>query len=398
MLLQREAAAWLYSEAEGARFLGSVSPLDLSADGSRVLGARSELEPSGITRHTELVAIDTRSEAERVLVRAGDRESLFPAEWSTDGSEIAYRMTTYAVDPSETKPGAGTESLCVHTLTSPDSRCFDTPGQVYSFDWSPDGESVLLAGPGSDPVLRLDSHTGATEVIISPGGDDALRTELDRLGYGEPRQFVVPQWSPSGRYIAALVSLRGGNRAYVPAIVTSAGAFVSLGKASGEFPDAFAWAPDRDVLAYTRGEAPYAITELYVHDPANAIHGFLSSTDNEGSMIPRIDGVAWSPDGRWIAFSRPNGIRVVDAEGEEPARELDVRGTVMDWAPGQATSSPDSSPSPSPSPSPDVDTRGIRHGVNGVRGLPPQFADGERPDRDAARICGRKLWRGCGSS
>lgn len=357
LLLVTGHSALLYSSTEAKRSLGGVHPFDLSQDGSAILAGRFEREPTGFIRTTDLIAVDWTSEVEQVVVHAEDEETLFPAQWSPDGSRTAYRVTTYDEDPSETHPlDKGLNSLCVRTLALSSSRCFDLPVGVNFFDWSPDGSSLLVAGPGTQPVMRLDVETGATDPLISPGGDQALRRELERLGYGRPQQFVLPQWSPSGRYIAALVSLRGGNRAYVPAILTSGGKFVSLAKASGEFPDAFAWAPDRDVLAYTAGEAPYAITELYVHDPAGATDRFLSTTESEGPMIPRIDGLAWSPDGRWIAFSRPNGIRVVDAQGEEPARELDVRGTLLDWAPEQRLSTADPSPSPVESPIPEPST------------------------------------------
>jgi hypothetical protein len=352
LLLATGGSGWLYSAAEGKRSLGDVHPFDLSPDGLSVLGARSEQEPTGITRNTELVIIDTTSLKEHPIVLAGDRETLGPAQWSPDGSQIVYRLATSEVDPSEVHPGERwTYAVCVRTLTSPDSRCFDPPGTVYSFDWSPDGENVLVAGPGSEPVSRLNLATGATEAVISPGGDDALRAELEHLGYGEPVQFVLPRWSASGRYIAALVNLTGGTRGIVPAVFTSEGAFVSLGRASGEMLDASAWAPLRDLLAYTQGEAPYGITELYLHDPAAGGDRLLATTDDEGPEIPRIDGVAWSPDGRWIAFSRPKGVGIVNIEEQELARELDASGTVVDWGPEQASTTEDPSPSPSALPS-----------------------------------------------
>lgn len=333
LLLRADSETWLYSAAEGARSLGPVTPFDLSPDGAGVLAARSEQEPTGLIRNTELLAIDTRSEDERVIVQAGDRETLDLAKWSPDGSSVAYRLTTYAADPSEIRPKRSTVELCLRNISTFDGRCFEQPDQIFDVDWYPDNSGLLIAGRGDEPVFRLDLDSGTTEVVIPPGGDQALQSELDRLGYGRPMQFVVPQISPSGRYIAALVMLEGGTRLYVPAILGSTGELVSLAKPSGGFPDAFAWSPARDLLAYTVGEAPYAITELYLHDPAATSDRLLGTTEDEGPMIPRIDGVAWSPDGRWVAFSRPDGVRVVDTQGEGPDRELRASGTVVDWGP-----------------------------------------------------------------
>src|SRR5918996_1227245 len=160
LLLATGDSGSLDSAADGKRSVGAVQPFELSPDGLSALGARSQSEATGITRTTELVIVETTSLEEKAIVVAGDREAVGPAQWSPDGSRIAYRLTTYDVDP------------------------------------------------------------GRAEAVISPKGDDALRVELSRLGYGEPVQFVLPRWSTSGQYIAALVSLRGGNRMYVPAVFT----------------------------------------------------------------------------------------------------------------------------------------------------------------------------------
>jgi hypothetical protein len=150
---------------------------------------------------------------------------------------------------------------------------------------------------------------------------------------------------------------------YVPAVFTSNGEFVSLGTASGEFPNAFGWAPDDDLLAYTVGEAPYRITDVYVHDPTTSRDRFLSTTDDEGPGIPAIGGLAWSPDGRWIAFSRPQGVRLVDVEGKEPARELDLDGDVVDWAPEPTKQNPAESEEGSESDAEEVCPIGVRYAL-----------------------------------
>ena len=354
LLLATGEGTRLYWSSGRERSVDDAYPFGFSPDGSRVLAARSRPEATGITRKTELVAIDPNSEAEHVIVRAGDRETLDAAEWSPDGSRIVYRVTTYEQNPSDIHPGDGegtTESVCVHALSGSGSRCFDPPRPVSSFDWSNDSRSVLIAGPGTEPVFALDVASGEVHAVISPGGDEALRAELERLGYGRANNFVHPQWSASGRYLAALVSLGGGSRAFVPAVFTFDGEFVSLGRPSGEFPDAFGWAPERDILAYTVAEAPYGVTDLFVHDPTTGRDHLLTTTENERPGIPRIDGVVWSPDGRWVALSRPQGIRLVDVEGEESPRELDVQGTVVDWASNPPSGEdPPSLPSTSPSP------------------------------------------------
>jgi WD40 repeat protein len=235
---------------------------------------------------------------------------------------------------------------CVVELGS-ESLCYPSLDSTYTVDWSPDGTSLLAAGPGSEPVWVLET-SGEARVLLPPDGSEEIRSALQEAGHGEPIQFVGPSYSSSGRHVAALANMRGGDAAYVMIVVDGDGDLVAMGHPSREFPgfDGFAWSPARDVLAYALGEPPYAITDLRLLDPATGDDRLLLST-GQGEEAPIISGVAWSPSGRWLAVAVservpgpkfPMTVRILDVSEGGPSTKItvDSGGTsdpLVGWAP-----------------------------------------------------------------
>lgn len=316
----------LQAGEEGSQSLGSgMRPLDLSPDGSRILGQLND----------ELVAIAVDSGHREVLVSTPEEQSLGGfAEWSPDGTMVAYDV---GADP----PEKGT--LCVLTLSSAATRCFPEAGRVFTFDWSPDGKRLVVAGRGSQPVYFVDASTGDVSVGVGQRGDTPINERLRSEGLGESVQLVGPTWSPSGRFLAGIASLEGSDYVYVPVVFTPEGKPVTFGQPSGEFPRAFAWSPHEDLLVYTQGEAPYRITEAHVLDPATDEDRHVVSSG--GKRYPIITDLVWSPSGEWIAFSlwdikgdrETVTLRIVDVDsGDVRETEIDVGGVtepLVDWGP-----------------------------------------------------------------
>jgi Tol biopolymer transport system component len=258
-------------------------PLDLSPDGSMVLGSTD----------AGLVAFDINTGEVRFLV-ATEAGTLFgSARWSPDGSMVAY--TEGAEDP------VGRSTICVLRVASLEHRCLPELGRVYSFDWAPNGEQVVVAGLPADPLTIVNVTTGALDDITPQEGDTAINDAIREAGFGTSFQLVSPTWSPSGSYLAALANLQDSDYLYVPVVFTPDGQFVAFGRPSGEYPEPMEWSPTRDVLAYTRGEAPYRITEAYLLDPATGEEGVLVS--GEGSNPFVLLDMVWSPSGRWLAVA-----------------------------------------------------------------------------------------------
>jgi hypothetical protein len=314
--------------------LGPGIASDLSPDGNSALMAEEIRQPTGVSQITRLWTEDIWTHETRVLAEAAPEEDLGPiSRWSPDGGRVAFRLTVWSVDPSKEHPGPTprTETVCVIDVGSLARQCFPGLGRVYTFDWSPDGRLLVVGGPGREPVQAVDVTTGDVSVVLPPGGSSAVRAALAGAGHGRPVQFVDPTWSPSGRYVAAMASMVGGDAAYVPVVFTANGEFVAMGQSSTEFITE-AWSSVADVLAYTRAKAPDTTTGVFLLDAATRRTKLLLDTDRRPAEVTTL---AWSPSGRWLGANDllSGTIRIIDADRGSITAVLDQGGEIAAWAP-----------------------------------------------------------------
>jgi hypothetical protein len=248
-------------------------------------------------------------------------------------------MVAYSVGSQDP---ANRSTLCVLTLASGEQRCFPDAGKLYTFDWAPDGSSIVVAGPPPQPVSRVDVATGEVSAVVAQQGDSPINRELEARGWGRSFQLVGPVWSASGLYLAALANMDTGPYSYVPVVFTPSGEPVAVGRPSTEFPESFAWSPVEDVLAYTQGEAPYRVTEVYLLDPVTGSEEHLVSSG--GEEYPHVTDMVWSPSGRWLALTLwwaeegypREAIRIVDSTNSQEVEEFDIEtgevtAPLVDW-------------------------------------------------------------------
>jgi len=299
---------------------------DLSPDGSKVLALPFQQEPTGITREPKILVIDGETGDRSTAVRVGPRGDLGPAFWSPDGARIAYRLTVYPVNPAKVHPGPHGDRrshLCVLDLRTEHTQCFPDLRQVDGFDWSPDGETLVVDVVGPSPLWLLDPSTGRPSVLVRPRGG-----WIERAGLSEPVTFTSPGWSPSGRYVAAWVN-------NTPVVFHADGRLATVGRRSREFSEALGWSPTEDLFAYTRGDPP-DFTEIRLLDPETGEDRRLIVAQG----FPYIIGMAWSPSGRWLAILRWRSsfrevIDVIDIEGVGPpiTTHRDDSPVLVDWGP-----------------------------------------------------------------
>jgi WD40 repeat protein len=324
--IQTGSRVEILAGAEEPRPVAAVSGFDVSPDGSLLLAKSGR----------DLVTVDADGEIEVLASpEEGDELQAF-AEWSPDGTMVAYGVGSQ--DP------ANRSTLCVLTPASGEQACFSDAGNLYSFDWAPDGTSIVVAGPPSQAVSRVDVATGQVSAMVVQEGDSPINRELEARGWGRSFQLVGPVWSPSGRYLAALANMETGPYAYVPIVFTADGMPVAFGRPSTEFPESFAWSPVEDVLAYTQGEAPYRITEVYLLDITTGSDRRLVASGGED--YPHITDLTWSPSGQWLALTLwwaeegyPRvAIRIVDSTDSQEVEDFgietgEVTAPLVDWIP-----------------------------------------------------------------
>ncbi|MGH2723235.1 MAG: WD40 repeat domain-containing protein [Actinomycetota bacterium] len=287
---------------------------DVSPDGSRLL----------VNDAGALVSVEVSTGERLVLVRPEPPDELQAlAGWGPDGTLVAFSVGSQ--DP------ANRSTLCLVSVPPDEPQCYPEAGGVYTFAWSSDGSSLVIAGPPAEPLRLLDVGAGVVTNAVSQQGDTPINRALREAGLGYTFQLVAPMWSPSGRYLAALANLEDSRFTYVPVVFTQAGEVAALGQPSTEFPEPMAWSPAGDHLAYTRGQGPYNIREVRLLDPQANEDRLLMALEEvdpgppPDQPIPAITDLAWSPSGRWLAVGVWEGMedmRIIDPWGGEPARRL----------------------------------------------------------------------------
>jgi hypothetical protein len=226
--------------------------LDQSPDGSLALVST---KPKSNNGGAELFTIDLANGERSTIAMTGDVP--YPARWSPDGSMIAYRAGYV---------------LCLVDAQGAAPTCMPDLGRVYTFDWAPDCQRLVLGLPPPEPLTVLDVVSGQVTPLV-PSDDEQVLSPLEQVGFGRATrvQFDSPKWSSSGRYIATLAMVFetvGGHEGNLVLEFDTDGNLVARGKPMGEYSDARGWSPATDVFAYGWGGAPYDIVEARVLDPA----------------------------------------------------------------------------------------------------------------------------------
>ena len=226
-------------------------------------------------------------------------------------------------------------------------------------NWS----EVVESAPTLDDVL---SATTIAEVAIAPDGSEVAWVAVKRDAQGNRTavihvasttrasdrvlaEGVEPAWSPDGKMVAFLASTGGTRQIW---LVSASGGKPELLSQHERYIDRFRWAPDSKHIAFlsrqnhaanlkhfTTSESPadpivvdqnnLPINRLFVIELASKVERPITpeaySVGGYEQWFP--DTFSWSPDGRYIAFSkRPHAkagghlqgdVAIVDCEGGE---------------------------------------------------------------------------------
>jgi len=188
-------------------------------------------------------------------------------------------------------------------------------GGEFSLNWFPDSRSVLLGVgqfAGTSALLRLDVRDGSLQTIyaaasemedpsVAPDGkqiafsNGANESEIAQISFADGSVRTMhggpvdwhPAWAPSGTHFL-YTAIFGNTERIMDQEASGEGFSRSLTEHTGDYAR---WSPDGSRLAFEKGK-PQQLTI------ANASGGNAVVLDPSD----RSYGVAWSPDGQWIAY------------------------------------------------------------------------------------------------
>lgn len=337
-----------------ALFVALAASARGSSGGHREPAGRIAVEGDG-----DVVVVNARSGRKRqvaVMVESA------PA-WSPDGRTLAY---------------AGDGALRTVAPASGHERSIARLGGRFTVgaSWSPGGTRLAFAVHGAY------SDTARLTVVGRDGGG---RRTVDPTA----ESYQVPQWSPTGRSIAYLRNAPDGNSA-IWVVSPDGGGPRLLRRGVLDYPDSLSWSPGGARIAFVgRPDGVATGTALMVvaangrqlrtltavsGDPDQATVGnvrwsptgtriaflrwgqdaarddALCVVDPEGGServlvrASSLDDVAWSPDGRWLAYLRENAARPsglpfsiwivrADGSGVRLLARLHERSGALVWGP-----------------------------------------------------------------
>jgi serine/threonine protein kinase/Tol biopolymer transport system component len=163
--------------------------------------------------------------------------------------------------------------------------------------WGKDVENAVISPDGTTIAFDSDA-TGQREIYVMPaaGGDAVQRTS----GEGDKSD---PRFSPNGSQIVYSLTKEESKEIWtVPTLGGREVKFISPGHLAD-------WSPNEDEIAYGR-EQTGELASVWIADSSGRDQGKIYS-----SRFEYINGLIWSPDGRWIFINTEEAPLIVRPDG-----------------------------------------------------------------------------------
>jgi acylaminoacyl-peptidase len=287
-----------------ARFRIPSDP-QISPDGTRVafVVKTTDLEKNAHATHIWVVAADGDSTPRQWTHGTGSEAD---PRWSPDGKYLAF------TSGREEKKA---QLFLLPTEGGEAERVTDFPaGSIGEFRWSPDGSRIAFTFRPQDETWREEAFEERKKAKKSSPPREITRRRFRTEGEG---------FLPSTPYHLHILNVATRRVEQIT---------------DGDRDDGpFCWSPDGTVIAFVRNTAPDpdllpSARCIFVIPAEKPADGYAEPTMLAAPEGPK-SGLAWSPDGRYLAFlghDDPNeiwGIRnvhawIVPVEGGEPAHDL----------------------------------------------------------------------------
>jgi Tol biopolymer transport system component len=293
-----------------------VVPMGFAQDGSFYYTVRSDLADVYIAvLDPEKAKVSTPA---KNVAQRFEGTNCYPA-WSPDGKYLAYT--------SERQPGGlKSTALCLLTVDTGEYReLFPDLRNMFRMSWFPDGESVLVVQSlvVSGGIHRVNVKTAGVRTLVTDGSgfhsprctpdgkkvlyeDDSWQDRVFRIMsydvesgqkkeiYRSSQQIIRMDISPDGKWLAFLEWADSALKVMPP----DGGQPRVLYKFEGDWSTSVAWSPDGKYIYFTRGSNGKMGRQELWRIPSAGGEPVRFDLAADGSM----ENLDIHPDGRRIAF------------------------------------------------------------------------------------------------
>ena len=234
-------------------------------------------------------------------------------------SDRDYTLNLYSVSPAGGEPRKLTQFTDLDVLWpsgGPDAVVFEQAGWIWRYDPGAGAATrIAIRVPGDVPDTLPVFKKVAAQIEsfwLSPHGERAVfgaRGEIFTVPAknGEPRNIshtpaareINVTWSPDGKWIAYLSDATGEYEVYVRA-QDGSGTPHRITQDGGVWRYQPLWSPDGSKLAF----ADKTVRLRYVEVDSGRV------VEVDSSIYEEMTDYAWSPDSRWLAYTKTDATRL----------------------------------------------------------------------------------------
>jgi TolB protein len=260
-----------------------------------------------VGQHTQLFSVLPDGSGLKQLTRVGGGSDALNANWSPDGSHIAFERDfpyPHAAVYTMNANGGGSRDL------TPNRRLYFESTPVYS----PDGRRIVFLAEKHYKANELTRRDFAEIDVMNTGGAGRRRVAPKLLvGLNDAHHYGHSQFSPDGQRLVFIE--QNGDRAALFVINLDGTGMQRITPWKLGVDDRVDWSPDGSLILFSSDTGDSPVNVYTVHPDGTGLTQITHSVDGNDSAK------SWSPDGKRVMVVRAAGgiiaLYTMSADGSD---------------------------------------------------------------------------------